>query len=373
MKKNNYKSVGIVIFILSFFLYGCDSKKEKENPDLGSKIENKDELHLSDQQVQLGHIVVDTVREQALGSELLLTGVLAANKNKMLVLSSRVMGRIEKLYFKNVGEEIHKGQPVYDIYSEDINLALRELKLAIETKNIQKKISFDMDKMIRSSKNKLLLYGLSESQINELQNTEKLSEIITIKSPAEGIISSIDISEGNYVMEGGSVIHIANYSSLWAEAQVFSEDMPKIKESMKAFIYFPDNSQLKLEGKVVFANPELNSSSKVNLIRIEILNMQNKLKPGMQVNVSILYDKFTTIALPTDAIILEEKGAIVWLQTGHNTYKSVMVRTGTESNGYSQITHGLKMGDIIVVSGNYLLNSEYLFKKGINTMEGMEM
>ena len=373
MKNKNYIVAGIVFFLFSLFQYGCVSKKEKENTDLGSEIVNEDELHLSDQQVQLGHILIDTVKEQSLGSELFLTGVLAPNQNKMVVASSRVMGRIEKLYFKNIGEEIHVEQAIYDIYSEDINLALRELKLAIEKKNVQQNTTIDIDKMISTARNKLMLYGLSELQINELQKTEKLPETITIKSSVEGIISSIDISEGAYVMEGGSVIHISDYESLWAEVEVFSEDIPKIKESMTAFIYFPDNLEPKVEGKVIFTNPELNASSKINIIRIEISNNKNKLKPGMQVNVSILFDKYTGTALPIDAIILEEKGATVWLQTGHNTYKSVMVHTGIESNGYSEVTHGLKKGDIVVVSGNYLLNSEYTFKKGSSTMKGHKM
>lgn len=370
MKNKKYIAVGIVFFLFSLFQIGCISKKEKENTDLGSKIVNEDELHLSDQQVQLGHILIDTVKEQSLGSELFLTGVLAPNQNKMVVASSRVMGRIEKLYFKNTGEEIHVGQAIYDIYSEDINLALRELKLATEKKNVQQNTIIDIDKMISSARNKLMLYGLSESQINELQKTEKLSETITIKSSVDGIVSSIDISEGAYVMEGGSIIHISDYESLWAEVEVFSEDIPKIKESMTAFIYFPDNTESKVEGEIIFSNPELNASSRINLIRVEISNKNNKLKPGMQVNASILFNKFAGIALPTDAIILEEKGAMVWLQTGHNTYKNVMVQTGVESNGYTQVLQGIQKGDVAVVSGNYLLQSEYTFKNGSSAMKG---
>src|SRR3989344_2629707 len=99
MKNKNYIVGGIVLFLVSFSLFGCLSEKEKKNNDLGSKMVNEDELHLSDQQVQLGHIIVDTVKEQLLGSELFLTGHLGANQNKMVVISSRVMGRIEKLYF----------------------------------------------------------------------------------------------------------------------------------------------------------------------------------------------------------------------------------------------------------------------------------
>lgn len=369
MKNKNYISKGLLFFLYSFFLFGCDSKNEMKITELGSKIVNEGELHLSNQQVQLGHILIDTVKEQSLGSELYLTGVLTVNQNNMIVVSSRVIGRIEKLYFKNTGEEILRGQAIYDIYSEDINLALRELKLATEKKKVQKNISIDIDKMISSSRNKLILYGLSESQINDLQKSENLTEVITIKSNVEGIVSDINVKEGDYVMEGGSVIHVADYTSLWAEVGVFSEDIHKIKENMSTFVYFSDNHVQKVEGKVVFVNPELNASTKINNIKIEISNNKKILKPGMQVNVSILIDRFNSIALPTDAIILEEEGSIVWIQTGHNTYKNTMVQTGIESNGYTQILHGLKKGDLAIVSGNYLLQSEYTFKSGNSAMK----
>ncbi|MBI2271946.1 MAG: efflux RND transporter periplasmic adaptor subunit [Bacteroidetes bacterium] len=392
-------TVRILYFIVSLFLISCNSRQEKENPDVyytcsmdpqvrenkpgtcpickmpltavkKSQDEDNDQLHLSDQQVRLGHILVDTVKKHVFGSELFLTGTLVANQNKTVVISSRVMGRIEKLYFKNTGEDIHKGEPIYDIYSEEINLALKELKLAIEKKKTQINITIDIDRMISSARNKLVLFGLSESQINELEEAGNFTQLITIKSPDDGVITSIDITEGNYVMEGGSVLHLADYSSLWAEAQVFSEDMAKIKESMAARVFFPNNSKLNIEGKVIFTNPELNTTSKINLIRIEIVNEKNVLKPGMQINASVLYDEFATIALPTDAIILEEKGATVWLKTEKNKYKSVMVHTGIESNGYTQVLHGIEMGDIAVVSGNYLLQSEYTFKKGSSVMQG---
>lgn len=369
MKNKNYTSAGIVFCLFSIFLFGCVFKKEDEFSDLGSKIMNEGELHLSEQQVQLGHILVDTVREYILGSELSLTGVLSVNQNNMSVVSSRVMGRIDKLYFKNTGSEIRVGEPIYDIYSEDINLALRELKLAIEKKNIQESTTIDINRMISSARNKLMLFGLSELQINELEKTEKINETITIKSSVNGIVSSIDIREGNYIMEGGSIMHVADYSSMWVEAQVFSEDMSKINRDMTALISFPDNSKIKVEGKVIFINPELNSLSKINLIRIDILNDKNLLKPGMQVDVVVLFDKFNEIALPTDAIILEEKGATVWLQTNHNTYENRMVQTGIESKGYTQILYGLEKGDVAVVSGNYLLQSEYTFKKGTSAMK----
>jgi len=335
--------------------------------------EHGDGLHLSDQQVQLGHIKTETLTEHEMGDEILLTGVLTVDQNKASSISSRVMGRIEKLYFKNTGEKINGGEVVYEIYSEDLNLAAREYKLALDKKSSFKAESVDMDKIIQSAKNKLKLYGLSDNQINKISSADLTSDLFKITSTVSGVVSSVDIREGDYVMEGGSIYHVADYQSLWAEAQVFVDDLSKINEGMKATLFFPGIKGKKIEGKISFVNPQLGSGSQINLVRVEVANPDNMLKVGMQVDFSILLNTKTVVALPTDAILLDGKGASVWKKTGHNKFESVMVHTGLETNEYSQILHGLNKGDTIVVSGAYLLNSEYMFKKGANPMEGHDM
>lgn len=330
-------------------------------------------LHLSDQQIQLGNIKTDFLTEHELGDEMNLTGKLSIDQNKQWSISSRVMGRIDKLYIKNVGETINEGDVVYEIYSEDLNLAAREYKLALDKKSSFKAESVDMDKIIQSAKNKLKLYGLSDNQINKISSADLTSDLFKITSTVSGVVSSVDIREGDYVMEGGSIYHVADYQSLWAEAQVFVDDLSKINEGMKATLFFPGIKGKKIEGKISFVNPQLGSGSQINLVRVELANPDNMLKVGMQVDFSILLNTKTVVALPTDAILLDGKGASVWKKTGHNKFESVMIHTGLETNEYTQILHGLNKGDTIVVSGAYLLNSEYMFKKGANPMEGHDM
>lgn len=340
-------------------------KKEHSN--------NLEGLHLSDQQVQLGHIKTEALSEHEMGDEILLTGVLAIDQNKTSSISSRVMGRIEKIYFKNTGEKINKGGAVYEIYSEDLNLAAKELKLALDKKKSTKVDGFDIDKIIGSAKNKLRLYGLNDEQIDQIEHEELKTNLFTIISPISGIITNIDIKEGDYIMEGGSIYHVADYSNLWAETQVFINDLSKIKENTQATVYVPGIPGVKTIGKISFVNPELNPSSQINFLRIEIPNTNNQLKAGMQVNVSVLLNKKSTLALPTDAVLIDSKGASVWIKTGHNQFKNIMVTTGMETNEYTQIISGLNKDDTVVVSGAYLLSSEYLFKKGTNPMEGHDM
>lgn len=330
-------------------------------------------LHLSDQQILLGNIKVATLTEHELGDEIQLTGKLNIDATKQSSVSSRVMGRIEKLYVKNVGESIHEGDIIYEIYSEDLNLAVREYKLALDKKNISKEEVIDLEKIVTSAKNKLKLYGLTEEQIREISSSDLQGDFFKIKSNVCGTVVSLDLREGDYVMEGGSVYHLADYKNLWAEAQVFITDVSKLKEGMKATLFFPGIPEKKIASKIEFLNPELGTGTQINLVRVEVPNPDGLLKAGMQVNFNILLNSKMALAMPSDAILLEEKGASVWKKTGHNKFESVMVHTGMSANEYTQILHGLSKGDTVVVSGAYLLNSEYQFKKGSSPMEGHDM
>lgn len=338
-----------------------------------NQVQNENELQLSDQQIQLGNITTDSLKEHLLGEDILLTGTINTNQNTLASISSRVMGRIEKLYFKTTGDIISKGQPLYEIYSEDLNMIIREMFLATEKKKSLKSIEIDYDKILQSARNKLLLYGLTEEQIKQMENEKVQPYTVKILSKINGVVYSVDTKEGNYIMEGGDVFHLADFSTVWVEAQVYSDYISEIKNGMEAKVKLPAFSEKEFSGQLSFVNPELNPSSKINIIRVEIPNPNLDIKPGMQAYVSLLLKQKSTLSLPTDAVIKDGKGSTVWLQTGHNKFKSVMVHTGLEANGYTEISHGLNKGDVVIVSGAYLLNSEYIFKKGTNPMEGHDM
>lgn len=333
--------------------------------------ESKDALQLSEQQIQLGNIQTDTLINGAIGDRLVLTATLNFDQMKTTALSSRVMGRIEKLYYKNLGDYVKKGAPLYDIYSEDLNNAKQEYILAVDKqKAFTNETVIDFDRLIESARNKLLLWGLTETQIAELQTSGKTTPTTTFYSTTTGYITQLNVREGDYVMEGGAVVNLADLSRLWAEAQVYTSQLADISSNNTATVQLPDFDGKEINGQIEFVNPEINPDTRINLIRVSIPNPDNQLKPGMPAYVIIKGPQRHSLALPIDAVIRDGKGATVWIQTAKNTFKTAMVQTGLESNDRIEITSGLKAGDIVVVSGAYLLHSEYVFKKGADPMAG---
>ena len=351
----------------------CPICKMDLTPAKKSSSSIMDEIELSDQQVQLGNIHMDTIRTGAIGDQVVLTATLNFDQLKENAVSSRAMGRIEKLYFKNTGEYVAKGARLFDLYSEELNNAKQEYLLALEKQNTLDNSVIDFSQLVQSAKNKLLLWGMSESQIKEMTKNKKTTPLTPFYSNASGYITAIDVKEGDYVMEGGTVVRLADLSTLWAEAQVYSSQLSFIDKGGQAIVKFPDMQGKEVKGKIEFMNPEISPDTRINLVRVTIPNPGNQLKPGMPAYVVIKNRERNSLSLPTDAVIRDNKGASVWLQIKGNKFKYKMVEIGLESNDRVEIKSGLKDGDVVVISGAYLLNSEYIFKIGSNPMEGMKM
>ena len=335
---------------------------------------NDDEIQLTEQQIQLGNIKTDTLRSGNMNNQTVLTAVLNFDQTKTSAVSSRVMGRIEVLYFKNIGDYIKKGDKLYEIYSEELNNAKQEYLSASQRKKVfADNLMVDFNALIQSARHKLTLWGMSETQISLMEQAGKATVTTTFYSPNAGYITALNVQQGDNVMEGGTIVQLADLSTLWAEAQVFTSQFAQISANTAIIVRVPPFENEALQGKISFVNPEIIPDSRINLLRVSIPNKNNKLKPGMSANVYINNGKQTALRLPIDAVIRDSKGATVWIKTGDNTFKSKMIEVGAEANNFIEIKSGLMLNDVVVISGAYLLQSEYLFKKGTNPMEGHKM
>ena len=335
--------------------------------------QSMDEIELNARQMLLGNIRVDTLGKGKIVKEVLLNATVNLDQQKTNGFSSKISGRIEKLYFKNVGDYVQKDTKLFDLYSEELNNAKQEYLLALEKQKVLDNSVVNFEHVVQSAKNKLLLWGMNEAQIREMEKNGKANSITSFYSNSAGYISSIDAREGDYINEGGLLMRLADISTMWVEAQVYSSQLLSINMNNKAVVEFPDMAGKKLKGKIEFINPEINADTRINLIRISVPNTGNILKPGMLAYVTIQSDPQTSLSLPSDAVIRDSHGAAVWVQSGNNKFKYVMVELGQENGDRIEIKSGLKTGDIVVISGAYLLNSEYIFKQGANPMEGMDM
>lgn len=333
----------------------------------------KMQVHLSAEQIRLGNIKTDTIGKGTFGDKLVLTGTLNFNQDKLSSLNARVEGRIDKLYFKNIGDYVKKGDKLYDLYSEQLNNAKQEYVTELEQEHTIGNSLINYTALVESAKTKLLLWGMTDAQLNQLAQSKQVSTHTTFYSTDAGFITVLYIQEGDYVMEGGTVVQLANLSTLWAQAQVYTTQMPLLSMGENATVLIPEMNNETINGTIDFVNPEINPDTRINLVRVTIPNKNNLLHPGMPVYLTVSNKQHKSLTLPSDAVLRDSNGATVWIQTKPGVYEMRMVKTGIEENGAVEITSGLTKGEVVVTSGAYLVNSEYVFEHGSSSMAGMDM
>ncbi len=328
------------------------------------------QIKLSTQQIKLANISYDTLHVQMLAKEINLTGNVMVDQNYSNVISARIPGRIDKLYVKNIGDYIQKDQLIYEIYSEELNAAEEEYLIATQKENIASADKKLTSQFSSSAKNKLLLYGLSERQINQIKTTKQILKTVGVYSASSGYVNELSISEGNYISTGTTLFRIASLTTLWVEAQVYLPYLDYIKPGTVARFTIPSASLESFTGKVIFIAPQVQSPERFVLARFKITNPTQHIKPGSLANIIITTAKKKALVLPIAAIIQDSKGANVWVKNTDGVFENKMIKIGMQNSRQVEILEGLNEGEIVVVSGAYLLNSEYIFKKGANPMEG---
>lgn len=327
-------------------------------------------LELSEQQIKLGNIQIDSIQNGRIGDELVLTGTVNFDQMNANTISARVNGRMEKLYFKNLGDYIKKGDPVFELYSEELNNAKQEYLLLLDKQRaFANEPLLNFQQLLQAAKHKLLLWGMSEKQITEMVANKKASAITVFYSNANGYITQLNFKEGDYLMEGSSLVKITNLDQVWVEAQAYTSQLSSINSNSVAITRFPDLAGLELKGTIAFVNPEINPDTRINLLRVSIPNKDHLLKPGMAAYVVLKSPAKKSLTLPTNAVIRNAYGAMVWVAISATKFQPVMVTTGLENDDRIEILSGLKNGMAIAVSGAYLLNSEWVFKKGDKPLE----
>jgi Cu(I)/Ag(I) efflux system membrane fusion protein len=336
-------------------------KVEKKSES--TSVDHSNMLTLDGEKQMRAHVTIDTVKFTSINAQTTLVGKVAADGNRLTTLTARVKGRIDRLFIRQEGEHIAKGQALYSIYSEqlladqnDYLLALQQLSKFPEQQSI-------VNKLISGAQKKLLLWGMTESQIKVLEANQQASALMTYYSMYDGFVDRLLVNEGEYTEIGTPLFQIANFQTVWVETQVYANEIKYLNERTEASIRI-ETLPLKLfKGKIVFENPVMEEDTKVNLVRFQIDNDKNLIRPGMMARITINHQEKKTLVIPKAALLIGRM-TMVWVQVEPGMFESRTVETGIENKKFVEILSGLKEGEQVVTSGGYLLNSEFILKKG---------
>ncbi len=337
---------------------------------LFDKTNVSDNLTLNESQRALANVTTDTIQSGSFSSFRQLNGRLVVNPEQTEFVSSRVAGRLENLFVKETGVPVRKGQTLYTIYSEQLAALQQEYLIALA-----QVAAFPADNKFRQladgARQKLLLYGQAEGQLQQLRNKKQTSPFISYASPVDGVVAEMFVTEGQYVGEGSAIMRVEGYNNIWVEADLYPAEANLVKKGDRVNVSIAGSNLEPQAMRIEFIAPALQAGGQLLTIRGSISNPANQLKAGMQALVEIpITNTSTAISLPVDAIIRDENGAHVWKEISAGKFAPAMVETGNDNFNRVEIVKGVSVGDVVVTSGAYLLYSEFVLKKGKDPMAG---
>lgn len=359
-----------IIFLTLVLTASCEEKPEQAHEGHGK--EHEAMLSLTEQERIVANIQIDTAQVKTIFEETTLIGTAAVDERNINVISSRVKGRIDKLFVRNPGAYVKNGDPLYSIYSEELLAYENEYLLAIDQDKIatsQKKVT---QRMVEAARRRLELWTLTERQIDELEKTKTISPLITFFSNRSGYLSELLVREGEYAEIGSPMFRLADLSSVWIESQLYSSEINYLRQSPTLEIEFEAFPGERIKGEIVYDNPRLEDNTKINLVRIKVNNQKGNYKPGMMAYVYLKRNKKETLVIPKSSLLLENN-IIVWVETPDGMFEQRMVDIGIQNKREVEILNGLSPGERVVTRGAFLLNSAWKVKQGGGAMEGMKM
>jgi Cu(I)/Ag(I) efflux system membrane fusion protein len=292
------------------------------------------------------------VESKRFGESFSAIGRIEPDQRRFYDVQTRIPGFVERLLVRAVGDSVSKGQKVAEIYAPEL-LAAQQEYLALRQLS-----SVDGDGVLRdASRNRLKLLGMSRGEIAAITMSGKSRTRFGVYAPASGVLTELGVREGGQLMAGSSLIQIADLSQVWLIAEVPERDVARLKLGVAVDVQLQSFPGEVLKGKVDHLHPTLVDASRTLRVRIELPNKGNRLHPGMYANVEFSGQAREALSVPTESVIATgtRKVVIVKSETG---YRPVEVTTGQERDRYTEVLNGLAEGEEVVVSGQFLIDSE---------------
>jgi membrane fusion protein, copper/silver efflux system len=335
--------------------------KDHDGDDMTEHMD--DEISLNSRKLALAGVSTTVVRSSQLSKDITAYSYLDFAEQNRRIITAKFNGRIEKLFVDRTGEYIKKGQQLFDIYSPDIIQAQNDYLIASSSfRNISD--NGGESSIINAARQKLLLMGVTEKQIEELEQSGKVKMTMTYYSPSNGTVIDKKVQEGMYVNEGSVIYDVADLSELWSISEILSDDLGLVKEGSSVKMRLQAYPDREFTGRVDLIYPVVNAETRTVKIRSVFPNRNNLLKPNMYGETIFSVSSGKGLTIPSEAIIFTGKRSIVWVQTEPGKFRMREIKTGYRIGNNYQVISGLKEGEIIASEGTYLIDSESQLRSG---------
>jgi Cu(I)/Ag(I) efflux system membrane fusion protein len=311
----------------------------------------------------------EPVRRGPLSRVIRTSGVIDFDETRLADVTARFRGWVDKLYVDSTGQQVHRGDPLFEIHSPELYSAEMEyfLTLGPVATNMS---GMSANTMKARAVAKLKLFDLSDEQIAKIEHDREVRKSLTVMAPADGFITEKAVVQGQMVDTGVKLYRIADLEFVWVQAQVYEQDLPFLKLGQEADVslsYLPDR---KFRGRVAHIYPTVDEKTRTVKVRLEFHNPGFLLKPGMFATVELQAElAANALLVPESAVLRSGQKNTVFVMLDGGRFEPRTVTLGAQGeHDFLQVLSGLNAGERVVTSGQFMLDSESQLREAIQKM-----
>jgi Cu(I)/Ag(I) efflux system membrane fusion protein/cobalt-zinc-cadmium efflux system membrane fusion protein len=353
-------------------------------------------VQLTPEEMSAAGVQTVEVRRGRLKTDVDAFGRVEQPEAQLASISARVGGRIEKLHVQYTGQEVRRGQPVAEIYSPEVAASTEEYRLALENRERMKGSSDQeaqagADQLVEASRRKLELWGISDKQIERAgsrttpprpipgqdgapaaKNAQAAVPTITLYSPASGSVVERKVTQGQYVNAGDMLFTVADLSTVWVKADVYESQLPEVKAGQAVEITseaMPSNKTI--HGRVELIEPTANPQTRTVPVHVHVANPGMRLRPGMFVRTKFVSKgERDTLLVPRSAVLDTGTRKMLYVAKADGAFEARDIEVGAPSQDAYPVLKGVKEGEKVVTSGNFLIDSQTRLSGGMTGLFG---
>jgi Cu(I)/Ag(I) efflux system membrane fusion protein len=289
-------------------------------------------------------------------------GIVGVDEHRIEAIQVRQPGWVERLDVRAVGDAVHRGQRLAGIYSPDLLATQQEFLIARESND---------PRLIEAARQRLAFFGLSAAQIARIEKTGQAERTVDYYAPFDGYVMELSVRRGSAIEPGAMLFQLADLNSVWITAEVPEAQAAWIKAGDSIQVEVPGLPGEHFAGKVDYLYPELTQATRTLKARIVVKNPGGRLRPGMFAKAQLRgATEENVLTVPTEAVIKTGTRSVVIVADDATHFRPTLVRVGAEHDGRSEIMEGVILGQDVVASGQFLIDSEANLRSAFDNLAG---
>ena len=318
---------------------------------------------------------VDPIRQQLIGvrTEPVVTrsldrsittiGTVALDETRITHVHTKYSGWISKVFVNYTWQHVKKGDPLFSVYSPELVATQEEFLLARKAQRTLGNhpltgVATGANSLLAATRRRLLLWDITESQIDELAQTGEVQKDLIVYSPAEGHVSHMNAFENMRVEPQTRIYTVADHSHVWVHVEVYENDISLVRLGQHAVMTMDAYPGRRFAGKVTYIWPHLSEATRTLKVRLEFANAKSMLKPEMYAQVRLFLARRSAMVVPSSAVLRTGERDIVFVAHEEGRMEARRIEVGERFGDFYEVSRGLKVGEEVVAAANFLIDAE---------------